>query len=420
MPRILLVAATTGYQTRMFGDAAARAGVELVFATDRCTMLDDPWRDGAIAIRFYDEERSLAAIRDAVGTGALDGVLALGDRSTVVAARVAAELGLPFHPPAAARAASNKLLTRRRFEQAGLGGPWYRALPLDTDATAVSREVAYPCVLKPLVLSASRGVVRVDRPEEMVQAWARLTRLLRQADVRAQRDPDCDVILVEGFIPGREFALEGVLEQGELRVLALFDKPDPLDGPFFEETIYTTPSRLPAAAQDAIVEEVRKGARALGLWHGPIHAECRVNDAGVFLLEIAARPIGGLCARTLWFRRGHGTRLPLEEVLLRHAAGEPVARYPREEVASGVMMVPIPRAGFFKGVEGVEDAMGVEGITEVRITAKRDQRIDPLPDGASYLGFIFARADSPDSVEAALRAAHRKLRVLIAPAPPVV
>jgi hypothetical protein len=236
------------------------------------------------------------------------------------------------------------------------------------------------------------------------------------------------VVLVEGFISGREYALEGLLHHGQLHVLALFDKPDPLDGPFFEETIYVTPSAAEPGEQAAIVEAVTKAAEAIGLTHGPVHAECRVNRspgsgrANVFVLEVAARPIGGLCARALRFEnRGMGaSQITLEELLLRHAVGESPAAWTREDRASGVMMIPIPRRGVFRHADGMEEARGVAGIDDISITAKADQRLVPLPEGASYLGFIFARGDRPAEVDRALRAAHGCLRFAVDPEIPVL
>jgi hypothetical protein len=216
-------------------------------------------------------------------------------------------------------------------------------------------------------------------------------------------------VLIEGFIAGREFALEGLMQRGALHTLAIFDKPDPLDGPFFEETIYVTPSSAPTAVQDAISRTVAEAARAIGLSHGPIHAECRVNDADVFVLEVAARPIGGLCARALTF----GDSRSLEELLLRHALGASPDGWVREAAASGVMMIPIPRRGILRSVGGLDAAREVPNVTDLRITAKMDQRLLPLPEGASYLGFIFARAASPGDVERALRAAHARLQFTI-------
>ncbi len=412
MPRILLLTTTTGYQTRMFAEAAARLGVEILFATDRCHVLTDPWADGAIPVRFADEQAGQAgkAIVAVARQRHIDGVLAVGDQPPVLAARVAAALGLPGNPPAAAQASRNKLATRERFREAGLTVPWFRAVPFTTDPARLARYVPFPCVVKPLALSGSRGVIRADDAAGFVAAFERLRRLLLTRDVQGMRDPANDRILVEQFIPGHEFALEGVLECGRFQALALFDKPDPLDGPFFEETIYVTPAPVPARVAAAIEAAVAQAIAALGLFHGPIHAECRVNGEVPVVLEVAARPIGGLCARSLAFVNDQGERIPFEELLLRHAAGEPASRWRREDQASGVMMIPIPRAGIYRAVEGVEEALEVRGIEDIRIAAKPDQPLVPLPEGASYLGFIFARGDSPDDVVAAIRSAHARLR----------
>jgi hypothetical protein len=418
MTRVLVFATTTGYQTRSFGEAALRQSVELVFATDRCHALDDPWRDGAIAVRYHDEQASADAVGSACRDRPVAGVLAVGDRPARLAALVAGRLGLPWHPPEAAGAASNKLLSKEAWRRAGLRLPWYRAVPLDDADASIAQGVPFPCVLKPLALSGSRGVIRADDPASLAAALARLRAMLRGRDVRALRDEADDRLLIESFIPGQEFALEGILERGALRVLAIFDKPDPLDGPFFEETIYVTPSRLPDATQARIVEAVEAAATALGLHHGPVHAECRLGAEGVYVLEVAARPIGGLCARVLRFAADGGPPvLTLEDVLLRHATGSPVARFSRDALASGVMMIPIPRRGVYKGVAGTSDALAVSGVEEIAITAKPDQVIRPLPEGSSYLGFIFARGPSPGEVEEALRAAHTRLRFRIDAAP---
>ena len=434
MSTVLVLATTTGYQTRAFGDAAVRLGVDLVFATDRCHLIEDPWQDHAIPIRFYDEDTSVAAIVEAARERPIDGVIAVGDRPTVVAARVADALGLSFHSPDAAAIARDKRRTRECLRQAGLPVPWWIPIPLSTPL-APSPEPRYPCVLKPVSLSGSRGVMRVDDDRALAAALDRLRAIVESPDVRAERNDAHEFALLEGFIPGREYALEGLMHQGALQVLAVFDKPDPLDGPFFEETVYVTPSAAPDGTRAAIVEAVTRAAAAIGLEHGAIHAECRVNPEGVFVLEVAARPIGGLCARALSFTsdgiRDSGigsrksavgsripnpdSRIPLEELLLRHALGENPARYRREAAASGVMMIPIPRRGVFRGVDGVEAARGVPHIVDVQITAKPDQRLLPLPEGASYLGFIFARAGRAADVDAALRTAHARLHFAIAP-----
>lgn len=432
-PRVLLFATTTGYQTREFGGAAGRLGVELVFATDRCQKLDDPWQDRAIPIRFYDEEESTRTILRAAHSRPFDGLLVAGDRPTVIAARVARALGLAGHPPEAAAIARHKRCARERLRDRGCPVPWFVSTSVAADPDALASSLSYPCVVKPVALSGSRGVIRADEPRQFVAAFERLRALLRSPDILSERSASHEAVLVEGFIPGREYAVEGLMHHGALKVLAIFDKPDPLDGPFFEETIYVTPSPATQAVQEAIVAGVERAAEAIGLWHGPIHAECRVNAEGVFVVEVAARPIGGLCAGALRFTAaeirdsGFGIRIPnpesqipLEELLLRHALGESPDGWQREASASGVMMIPIPRRGVFRRVDGVEAAQRVEGIEQVRVTARTDQSLVPLPEGASYLGFIFARGERPDEVERALRAAHASLRFEIDPELPVL
>jgi biotin carboxylase len=423
MARVLLLATTTGYQTRSFGEAAERLGIDLVFATDRCHLIEDPWQDGAVPIRFYDELSAVEAILASATARPIDGVLAVGDRPTVIAARVMEALGLPGHPPDAARIARHKQQTRERLRASGLPVPRFVATTVDESPEELAElavRLGYPVVVKPVALSGSRGVMRADDPSEFVRAFGRLRALLRLPDIQAERNDAHESILVETFIPGREYAVEGLLDRGRVHVLTIFDKPDPLDGPFFEETIYLTPSQAPPDTQRAVVAAVTNASQALGLAHGPIHAECRVHPGtgAVYVLEVAARPIGGLCARALRFRgsgRDSARSISLEELLLRHAIGEPSGDWRREDVASGVMMIPIPRTGVLRHVEGVERARAVPGVDDVRITAKLDQKLVPLPEGSSYLGFIFARATHPAEVDAALRRAHADLIFAIDP-----
>jgi len=433
MARVLVLATTTGYQTRSFGEAAERLGVELVFATDRCDMIDDPWRDGAIPIRFYDEDRSVASIVESARIRPIDGILVVGDRPTVIAARAAKALGLPGHPPEAAAIARNKEMMRTRLRDAGLPVPWFIRTSIDCEPSAMGHQpLTYPCVVKPVALSGSRGVMRADDPAAFAAAFERLRALLQSPDVRSERNDANDTVLIESFIPGREYAVEAILHHGALHLLAIFDKPDPLDGPFFEETMYVTPSAASPDVQGAIVRGVAAAATAIGLHHGPIHAECRVHPltGEVFVLEVAARPIGGLCARVLRFAAaadGRACRIPnlesqitLEDLLLLNALGDDPAHHRRESGASGVMMIPIPRRGYLRGVDGVDAARAVPQIEDVRITAKQDQLLVPLPEGASYLGFIFARASDASAVERALRAAHARLAFGIDPDLPVL
>lgn len=416
--RVLVVAATTGYQIRSFGEAADTLGIRLLFASDCCDQLEDPWWDQAIPVRFHDEPRSIESVVQACAATPPDGIVAVGDRPVVLAAHLARVFGLPGHPPAAAETSRNKLRTRSALQAAGLPTPWFEPVSIDADLGAVARRIRYPAVVKPLALSGSRGVMRVNDAEECTAAFDRLRMLLRSPDVRVERDAAHDQALVEGFIPGVEYAVEGLLDRGALRALAIFDKPEPLDGPFFEETIYLTPSAAPAETQQRMIAAVDGAARAIGLYHGPIHAECRVDGSTVYVLEVAARPIGGLCSRAVRFQptgglKPSGSAVSLEELLLRHAIGEDISGYMRETAAAGVMMIPIPRRGMYRRVEGLEDARAVLGIEDVQITAKPDTRLVPLPEAKSYLGFIFARAEAPAVVKRALVSAHARLHFVI-------
>ena len=401
--RLLLVAQTTGYQTRALADAAARLGVRARLATDRCHILDDPWVDAAIPVRFEAVRWSLRNIRE---QAPFDGIAAVGDRPALLASYAARELDLRFSPPEAVAVTRNKFLTRKRFRAAGMLVPEFLSIPLEANPGEAAHSVPYPCVLKPLGLSASRGVIRADDEGSFIAAFERIRRLLAMPDIRRFRDSTDRCVQVEAFVPGREYALEGIVSGGRLHVLAIFDKPDPLDGPFFEETIYVTPSRAPAAAQQVLAAAAQQAVDALGLTWGPVHAEARVNGSGVWVLEAAARPIGGLCARVLRFQDG----LTLEEVIVRHALGDDVSLVRREEQASGVMMIPIPAGGIYHQVDGLEQASAIPGVEEILITAKQGQELVPLPEGSSYLGFIFARRESPELLEMALRAAHARLR----------
>ncbi len=407
MSRILIVAATTGYQTHAFEDAATVLGVDLVYATDRCQSLKDPWRDGAIPVRFGDPHAAATTIADRLQAEGVSGVIGLGDRPAYVAACAAARLGVPFHPPQGVGVAIHKVHTRGRLLAADLATPWFISAPVDTPLDAFADRLRFPCVLKPIGLSASRGVIRADDVAAFERARARIAALLDRPDVSTGADHRD--ILVEGFIPGQEYALEGVMDRGRLRVFAIFAKPDPLDGPFFEETIYVTPPGMPEATERLIAGTVAHAAAAIGLAHGPVHAECRVNTSGVYILEVAPRPIGGLCGRSLRFRTHGRDDIPFEEVLLRFALDDPLEGFGREAQASAVMMMPIPSRGRFRSVEGVERARAVAGVRDVVITASAGQFFEPLPEGHSYLGFVFASADSPEGAVARVRDAHRLL-----------
>ena len=407
--RLLLLLPTTTYRTEAFIDAATRLGVEVVCASERPSTLEELSPSSLVTLDFADPHGSAEAIARFARSRPIDAVVGVDDLTTVTAAAISQRLGLKANALPAVTTARDKYAMRRCLAEAGVPVPRFRLVDLADDPATMAGKIDYPCVLKPLMLSASRGVIRANDAREFVAAFRRVAAILARPDATppagARR-----ALLVEEFISGREVALEGLLVGGRLHVLALFDKPDPLEGPFFEETIYVTPSRLASATQERIAAVSRDACAALGLAEGPIHAELRVNDRGPFVLEVAARSIGGLCARTLTF----GTGLSLEELILCHALGRPLESLERERRAAGVMMIPIPRAGRLVAVHGLEAAQSVDAVEDVVITMHPGQDVIPLPEGWQYLGFIFARAEKPASVEAALRKAHARLRFDIA------
>ena len=407
MPRVLLLIPTTSYRAADFLAAAAAIGAEVAVGSDQPQVLADVAADRSLAVDFRDTAAGVAQIEAFHGEHPVDAVVAADEEAAILSAAAAPALGLTHSAPEAVQTAGNKHLLRRALEPADVNSPHFGVLAVDGDAAAVARGTSYPCVLKPLSLSGSRGVIRADGANSFVEAFFRVKKIIEDAGERA--GPDRDKILVEAYVPGIEVALEGLLIGGELHTLALFDKPDPLEGPTFEETIYVTPSRLDPAVQEQVAEAAATAARAVGLSEGPIHAELRINAAGVWVIEVAARSIGGLCARTLRF----GAGISLEELILRHALELPLEDLGREAAASGVMMIPIPGRGRLAGVGGLQAARAIAGIEDVRITIPVGQPVIPVPEGDKYLGFLFARADTPEAVEAALRAAHSKLGIKI-------
>jgi len=420
MPNVLLCTTSVGYQVRAFDQAARRAGVTLRIVSDRCDHLDDPWGDDAVPARFDRDPRHVAPVLASLEGVPVDGVIAVGDRPAWLAAHIAQARRLPWHDPAAVAVATHKLLTRGRLLAAGLPVPWFVSIPSrgDDDLDRLTR-VRFPCVIKPVGLSASRGVIRADSLAELLAARERVAAMLGRADVRATASTDDDTLIIEAFVPGQEFALEGVLEQGALRVFALFEKPDPLDGPYFEETIYVTPARVAPSRQQVIAGHIARAALALGLHHGPIHAECRVDGDDVVVLEVAPRPIGGLCARAVPVIGPDGTRCGLEDALLAHALGQPLDGFGHQAIASGVLMVPVPETGRFRAVEGLDQVRALPAVTGVEVTARPGTLLERLPEGGRYPGFVFAEADHPDHVIDTLRQASQRLRLVVDRAVPI-
>jgi biotin carboxylase len=401
------------YRAPAFYRAAQKLGIQIIPGVDIHPELADYWQL-QLALQFDEPDKAAQTIVDFAREHPVQAILPVDDSGVLIAAKASQALGLTHNAAESALAARNKYEMRRLFAASGVPAPYFTLYNTQTDdPQIIAAQAHYPCVLKPLLLSGSRGVIRANTPAEFVETFNWLKQYLGGMN----RAPGSTDILVEDFIPGVEVSLEGIMNRGRLKMLALFDKPDPLDGPLFEETIYVTPSRLPESTQAQITTCAEQAAHALGLRHGPIHAELRVNQNGPWLVELNGRSIGGLCSQTLNFGL---EGISLEELILRQAVGMEIASLTRESQARGVMMIPIPAEGIFKGVSGLEAAQAIPGIESIEITAKINYPLKPLPAGDSYLGFIFAKADDPATVEAALRKAHQQLRFEILEMLPMV
>ncbi|MDD9949052.1 MAG: ATP-grasp domain-containing protein [candidate division Zixibacteria bacterium] len=422
--------------------------LEVVVGSDFCQVLAKEW-DIPLSLRLRYVAQAVDEIVDYAREHPLDAIVPVDDYTTEIAARACKVLGLPHNTPEAAIAARNKYRMRELLSAAGVWCPCFARFDLSLPVEEIALEQRYPCVLKPVLLSGSRGVIRADSPDGFIEAFRRIGRMLESASDRPPSlDPDAHRIMVESYMPGQEVALEGLLNGGRLRVLTLFDKPDPLEGPFFEETIYVTPSRLPEETQEVVSDAVQRASTAVGLTEGPVHAELRVHHGEARIIEIAGRSIGGLCSRVLEY----GLGVSLEELILRHALGQDVDGVGRKAQgceaqdcgahgrraqgrggtdrgtdsepkgmddagnkpgAAGVMMLPVPVGGLFQGFDGVEEAKNIPGVEDVVVTAKEGDMLTPLPEGAGYPGFIFAKGDEPGQVEQVLRKAHGRLRMRV-------
>ena len=411
MPRVLLLLSRTSYRAEAFVGAARRLDVDITVGSNHRQALADLTASGALALGLEDIDRSVTAIVRFASDYPLAAIVAAEDDFAEVAAAASEALGLTHHPPEAVRAARNKAVMRQQLAAAGFPSPWFHVASVEEDAEAAAARARYPCVLKPLALSASRGVIRADTLEEFGRAWNRIRGILAQPDAVTRSGHEVAEILIEAYMPGREVAVEGIVVEGELQTLAVLDKPDPMEGPFFEETILLLPSRLSDSVQREIVSCVQRSVAILGLDDGPIHAELRVDGEKAALLEIAPRSIGGRCSTILRFE----PEATLEDLILRQAFGMPIHEYSRAPGAAGVMMLPIPEAGVLREVGGSQAALETPGIEGLEITIPVGQKVVPLPEGNRYLGFLFARGATPEQVETALRAAYARLDVKIEP-----
>lgn len=404
--RVLLVLPSSTYRARDFLEAARALGVEVVVGSDEPHVLHSLAGSRAVQVPLGDPEAGAESIVAHDSVAPLDAIVAVDDQGAAVAAAASQRLGLRHNRPDAVAATRDKVVMRSLLARSEVPQPVFTTLrphAPERDIAAVVDAVGFPCVVKPTTLSASQGVLRADSLGELTSAVDRVSRIAVEAGAAGLP------LLVERFVSGPEVAVEGLLTDGSLDVLAVFDKPDPLEGPAFEETLYVTPSRLDQKDMKAVVDTTRQAVEALGLSDGPVHAELRVHRGRAWIIEVAARTIGGLCSRALSFATGR----TLEQLVLAHALGLESAVDLRDERSSGVLMIPIPRAGTLLGVQGTSRALSIPGITDVQLTIPPGRRVAPPPEGNRYLGFVFARARRPADVERALRGARRALEVRI-------
>lgn len=407
--RVLLVSPPESYRIQPYVRAAHSLGLEINLASQGEWAISSPHSAG-IDVPLQDHEAALGVLVELASRQHFDAIIGTDDSTLELAAKLAASTGLQQNPPSSVRIARRKDLSRICLHQAGIQVPDFTVINAAEKPPDDDPPFAYPCVVKPLALSGSRGVIRADSRESLDQGVQRSLKIVAQEHDIYEKSH----LLLEQFIPGREFAIEGMLREGTLEVLAMFDKPDPLDGPYFEETFYISPARITGNERQLIIKTVQNSCSAYGLITGPVHAECRLNEHGAWLIELAARTIGGLCSRLLSF----GTGYSLEELVLANAIGLDL---PMQVIhgAAGVLMLPIKQEGVLRRVEGVMNAEKVPYIDDIEISLREGYKVIPLPEGASYLGFVFSTAPDADAVEHALRDAYSQLNPVIAPFWPV-
>lgn len=410
--RILLVAPHSSYRISPYLEAARHLGIPLLIISEGEHSLVSEVAEG-LHVDFSDPQ----GLRDKVLAAASDyeiaAVIGCDDATVETAAQLANTLGLRHNKPGAVQFSRRKDLARMRLREVGVAVPAFRVFDRGMESASQLQNIDYPCVLKPVALSGSRGVIRADDEMQLLAAIRR-TGAIVDAEMQLPED-ERSLLLIETFVPGPEYALEGMLDNGKLQVLSIFDKPDPLEGPFFEETYYIAPSRAGHAVQQALADCVAEACKAYGLAEGPVHAELRWHDGKPWVMEVAARTIGGQCARLLQLAAGR----QLEELVLLQAMGKELPPM-QLQGGAGVLMIPVPRSGLLRRVEGQAQALKVPGVRDLEISVQPGYELRALPEGASYLGFIFAVADTPDQAEQVLREAHAKLKVVTAPVLPVM
>ncbi len=409
MPRVLFLMPTKTYRASAFLAAAVKLNIDAVVGSERKQALEVFTPDRTLTLDFSNPGKATQTIIEFAKKHPVNAIIPVDENTAVIGSLASEALDLPRNSPESAIAAREKQRMRAILNKADLPSPDSTVFSTKEEPKELAQKIKYPCVLKPLFLSSSRGVIRANEPAEFISAFKRIKTILSDPEI-IKSDPKLSrQILVETFVPGDEVAVEGIFTEGKLKVLAIFDKPDPLNGPYFEETIYVTPSRHPEEILQQLESTVVQASQGMGIKHGAVHAELRINQDGVWLIEIAARSIGGMCSKVLRF----DLDMSLEELIIRHAIGEKIEEFNREKQAAGVMMIPIPKLGILKEILGLKQAQSISGIEEIKITIPISQKVVPLPEGNKYLGFIFSRREKPEVVEETLKEAHERLEFVI-------
>jgi biotin carboxylase len=398
MPTAVVLLPSTTYRAADFVRAAEGLGVDLIVASENPPPFD--MGDRYLQVDCSDPELAAEAIVRIGDDAPIDGVVAADDAGVVAAAIAGRKLGVRANDPEAAAATRDKSRQRALLRAAEVPQPRFDMIRPGEDGAEAAAGIGYPLVIKPVDRAAGQGVMRVDDAADLPTATSRARSITG----------DDAALLIEEFMPGVEVALEGLVRDDELTTLALFDKPDAVEGPFFPETILVTPSRLDEAVQAECQRVAAAALTAIGISHGPVHVEMKVDGGLVRVIEVAARSIGGLCSRSLNFGLLGTT---LETLIIRNAIGMEKPELRREPTASGVLMIPIPKPGTFTGINGLDRVHDLEHISAIDITATPGSQVQPPPEGDRYLGFIFAKGPDREAVETTLRQARDLVRVLV-------
>ena len=405
---VILIIPSASYRSNAFMNAADKLDLKILVVTDNSQVFSDQFPDNIITMNFDHWTEKLDEISEWSDRFNLMAVIGVDEESILLAAIFSQYLGIEHNSIESVMRTTNKLLMRFELKKARMNCPWFRSFSIEKLPDDIIEEINFPCVIKPTFLSASQGVLRVNNEQEFKEGFQILTDLLSQKKIKKRGGEEANYIMVEEYIPGNEVSIEGIVSQGKLKILAIFDKPEPLEGPTFEETIFVTPTTLSGSMQSSLYETAQQAMETLGIVKGPVHIEVRINSNGNYILECASRSIGGMCSKILEFQGG----MSLEELILRSSLGRNIEKSNLSDTAKGVMMMPIKNSGKLKEMRGVEEAISVDGITDLQITIKPGEMLDPLPKGDRYLGFLFAEGKNQEMVIKDLKNAWSKIEVV--------